>query len=150
MIIVRHFFIINNMVSAIEIKNLKVSFLSRSKRVDALTGLNLSVPAGTVFGFLGPNGAGKTTTIHALLNFIKPSSGTVNIFGMDVQKSLSRNRIGYLPEHPDTYRFLTGRELLTVTGRLFGLSGKKLGQRVDKTLEIVEMQSHSSRKVSSY
>lgn len=138
------------MTFAIQMDGLTVSFPSGSGTVDALSGLSLSVPVGTVCGFLGPNGAGKTTAIHTLLGFVTPTSGSVRIFGIDVRESIARSRIGYLPEHPDTYRFLTGRELLTLTGRLFGMSGGKLRKRVAETLRLVEMEKPASRRIASY
>ena len=100
------------MSTAIEIIDLSVEFKTRSGTVKALNGLNLCVTAGQVFGFIGPNGAGKTTAMHILLGFIEASSGEARIFDSNVLESIARMRIGYLPEHPDTYGFLTGRELL--------------------------------------
>ena len=100
--------------------------------MEALKGLSLTVDPGTVFGFLGPNGAGKTTTMHVLLGFIEPASGSAHIFGEDVRHSIARRRIGYLPERAETYIFLTGRELLHMAGRLFGMGGAGLRHRVDE------------------
>ena len=94
------------MERAIEIEDLAVRFPARGGMVEALTGLSLTVPQGQVVGFLGPNGAGKTTTMHVLLGFIRASSGTARIFGRDVTSSIARERIGYLPEQPETYKFM--------------------------------------------
>lgn len=135
---------------AIEIRDLAVEFKTKQGRFRALEGINLKVPTGTVFGFLGPNGAGKTTTMHILLGFISATSGSAHIFGEDVRKSIARQRIGYLPEHPDTYRFLTGRELLGIAGRLFLLSGRQLAERIDETLKLTGMLDAADRRIETY
>jgi ABC-2 type transport system ATP-binding protein len=138
------------MDNAITIRDLTVVFPSRPSPVRALEGLDLDVPAGHVFGFVGPNGAGKTTAMHVLLGFIAPTSGEAHIFGTDVRHSIARQRIGYLPEHPDTYRFLTGRELLTVTARLFRIRGPERRQRVETCLEDVGLQNVAGRRIATY
>lgn len=135
---------------AIEINDVSMNFRSGRQSVAALKHLDLKVDTGHIFGFLGPNGAGKTTAIHMLLGFIKPSSGHALIFGQDTSKSLARQRIGYMPEHPDTYRFLTGRELLKTAGRLFLLKGKELDARVNELLAMVGMEYAADRKTGSY
>ena len=135
---------------AIETKGLSVIFSSGGNPVTALDGLNLAVPKGQVFGFLGPNGAGKTTTIHVLLGFVSSTSGEARILGTDVRLSIARQQIGYLPEHPDTYKFLTGKELLLMTGRLFRLGGAALYARIDEVLDQVDMKESSGRKIAAY
>ena len=107
---------------AIEIQDLRVSFqAAKGRTVTALDGLNLHVGTGQVFGFLGPNGAGKTTAMHVLLGFIEASGGQARIFGRDVRKSIARQRIGYLPEHPPLYPQLDVSEHLQFAARLHGL-----------------------------
>lgn len=138
------------MCLAIEIKNMAVEFPAKSGVIQAVRDLNLVVPAGRVYGFLGPNGAGKTTTMHVLLGFIEPTSGEARIFDEDVRYSIARQRIGYLPEHPDTYRFLTGRELLTMAGRLFLMQGKALQLRVEELLEMVNLVPAADRRIATY
>ena len=138
------------MTPAIEIRDLSVVFPSRRSEVRVLDGLDLTVPTGKVFGFLGPNGAGKTTTMHILLGFVAPTSGEARIFGTDVRRSIARQRIGYLPEHPDTYRFLTGRELLTMAGRLFLLKGAALRERADLLLQQVGLADAANRRIATY
>jgi len=139
------------MASAIEIRNLSVSFPARGGRVDALRGLNLSVEQGTVVGFLGPNGAGKTTALHVLLGFIEPSAGEAFLFGEDVRQSIARRRIGYLPEHPQLYPFLSGRELLEVAGGLFGMRGRALRERVDGLIAQVGLgEPEAHRRIGAY
>ena len=138
------------MAPAIEIKDLSVMFRSHRGPVEALKGLSLVVEPGTVFGFLGPNGAGKTTTMHVLLGFIDAASGSAQIFGEDVRHSIARRRIGYLPERAETYVFLTGRELLHMAGRLFGMRGAGLGHRVDELLQQVDLVDAADRRIGTY
>jgi ABC-2 type transport system ATP-binding protein len=116
----------------------------------ALERLSLRVETGSVFGFLGPNGAGKTTAIHVLLGFQPPSGGTALLFGRDARETAARNRLGYLAEQPDIHRFLTGRELLRFTGRLCGLRGRKLEQRVDAMLAETGLDTAADRRLGTY
>lgn len=135
---------------AILIENLTVRHAGRHGTVTALDGLNLQVEPGTVFGFIGPNGAGKTTTIHVLLGFQAATSGQASLFGCDVRTAIARRRIGYLPEHPDLYRFLSGREFLRFAGRLCGLRGSDLTRRVNAVLEALEMTAAADRRIGAY
>jgi len=136
--------------AAIEINDLKVEFHAGRRIVPALQGLSLQVAEGEVFGFIGPNGAGKTTTMHVLLGFIAATSGTAEIFGEDVRHSLARRRIGYMPENPQMYRFLTGRELLIMAGRLFGLGGRTLFEKVDGLIGLVGLSHAADRRIAGY
>lgn len=138
------------MNTAVEISDLSVAFSTPAGTVHALNGLSLEVRTGQIFGFLGPNGSGKTTTMHVLLGFVQPSSGSAHIFGHDVQKSIARQRIGYLPEHPDTYRFLTGTELLNATGKLFCMKGGILQKRITEVLELTGIKDAADRRISTY
>ena len=135
---------------ALETRDLSVTFNTPQGPVRALDGVSLRVEPGRVFGFLGPNGAGKTTTMHVLLGFIAATSGEARIFGADVRQSIARQRIGYLPEQPDTYRFLSGRELLTLTGRLFLMRGAALRARVEEVLAEVALQAAADRRIATY
>lgn len=140
------------MNACIEIQNLCVEFPAAGKPpIRAVDNLNLQVETGTVFGFLGPNGAGKTTTMHVLLGFIAPSSGEARVLGKDVRKSVARQKIGYLSEHSDTYRFLTGHELLRLTGEIFKIPRAELRRRVEETLALVGLEdSAASRRIGTY
>src|SRR5438128_12676673 len=97
----------------------------------AVADLTLAVEAGEVFGFLGPNGAGKTTSLKMLLGLIAPSSGAGTVLGRPLGDRRARARLGFLPEHFRFQDWLTGRELLDVHGRLYGLSGATLKSRID-------------------
>jgi len=135
---------------AIEMRSVTVRFPSRGGVVTALDGLDLTVEPGQVFGFLGPNGAGKTTAMHVLLGFIEATEGEARLFGQDVRESIARRRIGYLPEHPDTYRFLTGRELLDVTASLFELDRQTKRRRVGEAIDAVGLHDAASRRIATY
>jgi len=109
------------------------------KRVTAVDGLNLEVRRGEVFGFLGPNGAGKTTTLKILMGLIYPTSGQAWLFGRDLGDPQTKARLGFLPESPYFYDYLTSREFLEFYGHLFGLWGAVLDKRIDELLELVGM-----------
>ena len=138
------------MPSAIEIRDLTVEFKADGKIVSALQKLNLSVAQGEVYGFIGPNGAGKTTTMHVLLGFIAAVSGSAAIFGEDVRRSIARRRIGYMPEHPQLYPFLTGRELLIMAGQLFGLRGRALKDKAAELIASISLTGAADRKIAGY
>jgi ABC-2 type transport system ATP-binding protein len=109
------------------------------KRVTAVDGLNLEVRRGEVFGFLGPNGAGKTTTLKMLMGLIYPTSGQAWLFGRNLGDPQTKARLGFLPESPYFYDYLTSREFLGFYGHLFGLWGAVLDKRVAELLELVGM-----------
>ncbi len=124
----------------IDIENLTKDFLVgfwRKRPVRALESLNLQVEKGEVFGFLGPNGAGKTTTLKLLMNLLRPTAGTARILGEPLNSVQMRRRIGYLPENPYFYDYLTPQELLTYVGTLFGMRQPSLSKRVSELLEQV-------------
>lgn len=121
-------------------KTFKVGFWGR--HVTVLEGLNLSVQRGEVFGFLGPNGAGKTTTIKILMGLIYPTGGRATVLGRPVGDSRAKTRIGFLPESPYFYDYLTAVEFLQFYGHLFSLRGAALENRVTELLDLVGM-SHA-------
>jgi ABC-2 type transport system ATP-binding protein len=118
-------------------KTFKVGFWGR--KVTALEGLDLEVRQGEVFGFLGPNGAGKTTTLKMLMGLIYPTSGKAWLFGKDIGNSDAKSRLGFLPESPYFYDYLTGAEFLAFYGHLFGLRGAPLQRRIAELFELVGM-----------
>ena len=138
------------MTVALEIQDLTVVFPSKGGEVRALDGVSLQVQPGQVVGFLGPNGSGKTTTLHVLLGFVAPTSGDARLFGEDVRGPIARRRIGYLPEHPDTYRFLTGRELLNMTGRLFRMNAASRRSRGDDVMKQTGILHAADRRIATY
>ncbi|HET7037959.1 MAG TPA: ABC transporter ATP-binding protein [Thermomicrobiaceae bacterium] len=126
--------------------------VKRYGAVTALAGLDLSVPAGSIFGFLGPNGAGKTTTLRILTGLAEPTSGRALIAGQDVRQggAALRREIGYLEQQPQLYGWMRARELLAFAGELFGLRGAPLGARVDELLELTGLQAAANRRVGGF
>ena len=121
-------------------------------KVRALDGLDLAVEPGTVFGFLGPNGAGKTTTMRILTGLARPTSGRAWVAGMDLAsdgRHLTR-RIGYLPEEPAFYPWMTPREFLDYLGRLYGLSAVERAARVKELLELVKLTEVRRRRIGGF
>jgi len=124
----------------IEITNLtkdyEVGFF-RKRRVRALDGLSLSIDQGQIFGFLGANGAGKTTTLKLLMRLIFPTTGSARILGHDIQDVQMHQRIGYLPENPYFYDYLTAREFLEYCAEIFGLPSAERKKRAADLLSRV-------------
>ncbi len=113
----------------------------RKRPYRALDALTLEVPAGEVFGFLGPNGAGKTTTLKLLMQLIFPTAGRAEILGRPAGDVATRRRIGYLPENPYFYDYLTAEELLQYFGRLFGYDAAERRRRIGALLDRVGIAS---------
>jgi len=136
----------------IEIQSLRKTFPLRWRKgsVVAIDCLDLRVRRGEVFGLLGPNGSGKSTTLKVLLGLLRPTSGEARLFGESVASVTSRRRLGYLPESPYFYRFLTGEETLRFFGPLCGLHGAALRKRVDELLELVGLEHGRHRPLSGY
>jgi ABC-2 type transport system ATP-binding protein len=113
----------------------------------ALDSVTLSVPQGSVFGFLGPNGAGKSTTLNILTGLARPTAGSATIFGHDVVSASDevRSWIGYLPDVPGFYPWMTGREFLRFAGELFGLAGQTLDGRIETLLDLAGLQGVDTR-----
>lgn len=119
--------------------------------VHALKNVNFSVMSGEIFGYLGPNGSGKTTTIKMLLGLIFPTSGVMKILGReDIGAPDLRRRIGYLPEGAYYPEFLKGEEILRFYGKLYGLSGRDLEDRIDLVLGTVRMDYARGRLLRGY
>ena len=116
----------------------------------AVADLSLSIERGEVFGFLGPNGAGKTTSLKLLLGLIEPTAGGGSVLGAPLGDRSARGRIGFLPEHFRFHDCLTGRELLRVHGRLFGLGGQRLETRIDALLLRVHLAEAADRPLRTY
>ncbi len=118
----------------------------------AVSELNLDIVQGEIFGLLGPNGAGKTTTILMLLGLTEPTAGTAGINGMDCTREPIgiKSMVGYLPDQMGFYPDMTGRENLRFTGRLNGLSGPLLEERINSLLERVGMSEAADKKTGTY
>ena len=128
------------MDTIIEIANLSKDYevgFWRKKKVRALDDLSLTVEAGQIFGFLGGNGAGKTTTIKILMSLLFPTSGSAKILGRDISDVKMHRSIGYCPENPYFYDYLTARELMNYFGELFGLDVAERKRRTEDLLNNV-------------
>ncbi len=115
-----------------------------------LRGLRLSIREGEIFGYIGTNGAGKTTTIKLALGLIFPDAGTIRLFGQDASRVEVRRRVGFLPENPYLYDYLTGEEFLDFHARLFGLGAPARRQRVRDLLERVGLANRGDRQLRHY
>jgi ABC-2 type transport system ATP-binding protein len=137
------------MNTVIEIENLTKDYevgFWKKKRVRALDDLTLSVEGGQIFGFLGGNGAGKTTTIKILMRLLFPSAGAARILGHDISDVKTHSRIGYCPENPYFYDYLTARELMNYFGELFGLDAGKRRQKTEELLNRVGLDEKDWNK----
>jgi ABC-2 type transport system ATP-binding protein len=123
----------------LRVQGLRKSFAKHLSlgRVEVLRGVSFDVRPGEIYGLLGPNGAGKTTTIKATLGLLRPDSGTVSIFGMPVSDPRSRRRVGFLPENPYYYDYLTAPEFLDFAARLVGMERSAREEAVPRLLERV-------------
>ncbi len=137
---------------AIEIQGLEKTFTGHLSigRIHALRGVDLSVPRGVIYGFLGPNGAGKTTTLKVLTGLLRPDRGTVRLLGAPAGKRDTRAHIGFLPETPYFYDYLTGAELLRFFGRLHGLGARTLDEKVPALLKLVGLEGRGNLPLRKY
>ena len=120
------------------------------RAVVAVRDLNLSIGAGEVYGLLGPNGSGKSTTLKMILGLVPPSRGRAEIFGRASSDVASREAVGFLPESPYFYKYLTGAETLGFYGKLCGLRGQRLRTRIDEMLALVGLAEAGDRRLSGY
>jgi ABC-2 type transport system ATP-binding protein len=120
------------------------------KPIVAVRDLNLRVKAGEIYGLLGPNGSGKSTTLKILLGLVPPTSGTTEIFGHESRLVKSRYAVGFLPENPYFYKYLTGKETLRFYGRISGLRGSRLKRHIEELLELVGLTSVADRRLNAY
>ena len=128
----------------------KVFHGKKGLTVNALKSMSLQVDEGEVFGFLGPNGAGKSTAIKVLLGLIRSTTGSARIMGVDVNESSSRLHVGYLPENPSFYDFLTGEEYLRFIGRSFRMDSSSISSKSDQILRRLELWDARKRPVRGY
>lgn len=136
---------------AIEVRNLSKNYTGKSRQVvQALKDLNFTVSEGEVFGFLGPNGAGKSTTIKTIMGQLRPTGGSAYIFNSLSHNAESRKRVGYLPENPAFYDFLTAREYLHFVGKMFGLSESRLAETSTFLLEMLDLSEAADRPIRGY
>ena len=140
-------------MNAVEIENVHKSFRGhrgKSGMVYAVKGVSLSIPSGGVYGLIGPNGSGKSTIMKMLVGLLAPHEGSCRVFGRPTTDTANRRAIGFLPENPYFYKFLTGEETLRFYGRLCGLGGRTLRERVGELLELVGLKDAAGRRLSGY
>ncbi len=116
----------------------------------AVRDLDLCVEPGEVYGLLGPNGSGKSTTLKIILGLVSPTRGRTEIFGHDSRLVESREAVGFLPENPYFYKYLTGEETLRFFGRLCGLRGEPLRSRINELLDLVGLTKARKRRLGTY
>ena len=138
---------------ALDIQGLTKAFQAGfiPRRVEVLKGLDLRVERGEIFGFLGPNGAGKTTTIKIAMGLIRPGGGTVEVLGVPAARPEARRSVGFLPEQPYFYDYLTVDELFRFTAHLFGLPRSETRTRIEECIERLDLgrvRSRPLRKLS--
>jgi ABC-2 type transport system ATP-binding protein len=112
--------------------------------------LSLRIEPGEVYGLLGPNGSGKSTTLKIILGLVSPTRGRTEIFGCDSRLVESREAVGFLPENPYFYKYLTGEETLRFFGRLCGLRGARLNERINQLLDLVDLSKARKRRLATY
>jgi ABC-2 type transport system ATP-binding protein len=140
-------------MSAIEILGLEKTYsvgFWRKRPKRALQPLHLKVEEGEIFGFLGPNGAGKTTTLKMLMGLVFPTAGSARILGMEINDPRMKAQIGFLPEQPYFYDYLTARELLEYYGRLSGVPAKERSHKVSEILQRVGLTDSAELQLRKF
>jgi len=138
-------------MNAIEITGLCKQFTGkRMTKVDALKGLDLTIATGEVFGFLGPNGAGKSTTIKLVMGLLRPTSGTARILGVDSDLTDSRRQVGFLPENPAFYDYLSAEEYVAFVGSQFKMDSSLLKIRSEEVLKRLDLWEARKRPMRGY
>lgn len=124
----------------------------RYSDVTAVDYLDLDIKKGEIFGLLGPNGSGKSTTIKMILGLVKPDSGSVNVLGINVDDDpvAVKRKIGYVPESPRLYEFLTGLEFLDFTGDIYGMKLEEKKKRIEEFLQALDLEGREGDTISSY
>jgi ABC-2 type transport system ATP-binding protein len=118
----------------------------------AVNNINLTILAGEIFALLGPNGSGKSTTLKMLLGLVQPTAGSVKVLGLDVQKEpvLVKQQVGYVPESPSVYEFLTGIEYLDFIADIYGVPPTEKKQRINEYLKALQLEGREGDMINSY
>lgn len=139
-------------MNAVEIQDIHKTFPGHWGKggVYAVKGVSLSIPSGGVYGLIGPNGSGKSTIMKALVGLLSPDAGSCRVFGKPATAAANRREIGFLPENPYFYKFLTGEETVRFYGRLCGLRGAELKARTQEMLELAGLTEAAHRRLGGY
>lgn len=139
-------------IPAVQIENITKIFPVplRRRRIIAVRNLSLTVQPGEVYGLLGPNGCGKSTTLKMLLGLVTPNQGRALICGKDSREYRSRRAVGFLPENPYFYKFLTATETLVFYGRICGMRGSTLKKRAEELIDLVGLSDARDRRVAGF
>lgn len=137
---------------AVEVSNLTKVFSTGLSQnyVVAVDNLSFEVAAGEVYGLIGPNGSGKSTTMKVVLGLMAASKGSAKVFGYESGDIRARNEIGFLPENPYFYKHLSGEETLKFYGKLCGLKGSELKDRIAELLKLVDLEGAAKRRLGGY
>jgi ABC-2 type transport system ATP-binding protein len=124
----------------------------RYNEIVAVNNINLSIETGEIFALLGPNGSGKSTTLKMLLGLVPPTAGSISVLGLDVSKDpvAVKRQVGYVPESPDVYEFLTGIEYLDFIGDIYGISTAEKQQRINEYLKALQLEGREGDMINSY
>ena len=137
-----------NYTSAVELKGV----VKRYNEILAVDNVDLTIKAGEIFGLLGPNGSGKSTTLKMLLGLVQPDSGSVTVLGTDVQQDsvTVKQQVGYVPESPRLYEFLTGIEYLDFIGDIYGVQTAEKKNRINEYLKALQLEGREGDMINSY
>jgi len=137
-----------NYMSSVELKDVA----KRYGEISAVDNVDLSVKPGEIFGLLGPNGSGKSTTLKMLLGLVQPDMGSVEVLGINVEKDpiAVKRQVGYVPESPRLYEFLTGIEYLDFIGDIYGVRTEEKRERINEYLKALELKGREGDMISSY
>src|SRR3989441_6629394 len=138
--------------AVIQTRGLRRVFKSRSRQVEAVAGVDLTVKSGEIFGYLGPNGAGKTTTLRMLATLLPPTGGTARVAGCDLAREPDRvrKRIGYVSQAGGSDYEVVGRFELTFQGQLYGMTREDASKRAAELIEMLELEICADRTVKTY
>ena len=133
---------------AVELKNV----VKRYNEIQAVNNVDLAIKPGEIFGLLGPNGSGKSTTLKMLLGLVQPDSGSVNVLGLNVKEDAVavKRLVGYAPESPRLYEFLTGIEFLDFIGDIYGMQTEDKKNRINEYLKALQLEGREGDMISSY
>ncbi len=139
-------------VPAVEVRNLTKVFSIglRAEHVVAVDNLSLTIGVGEVYGLIGPNGSGKSTTMKVVLGLMRASKGEAKVFGLDSGDIRAKNVTGFLPENPYFYKHLTGTETLKFYGKICGMRGADLKDRVKELLSLMSLEKAANRRLGGY